>query len=179
MLDQETLLKLVCYDPETGIFTWISREETSYQIKNWNKIFAGKPILGRDSNGYVRISTRVNGKNKNYAAHRLAWLYIYGEWPNSDIDHINRIKSDNRISNLRLANDSLNHHNKGLSRNNTSGVKGVRWLKRDKKWRAVINCYGKPVHLGVFNNIEDAENSYIAASIQYAKDFSIHFENRI
>jgi hypothetical protein len=175
MLNQKTLKKLVHYDPITGIVTWLRREETTPYIKTWNIKYAGKRLENRDSDGYLTFCIRINGKNKLFPLHRIAWLYVYGEFPKGPIDHINRIKSDNRLTNLRIANTSLNCHNIDLSIRNKSGVKGVHWFARDKKWQAQIRRKGKPVYLGRFDNIEDAEEVYKQASLKYAQEFSIHY----
>ena len=95
-------------------------------------------------------------KFSKHLAHRLAWLYVHGEWPAEEIDHLNRVRSDNRISNLRLATQAENKQNTSLRRDSTSGHKGVSWHKRDKKWVAEIKLHGKKHYLGYFNNINDA-----------------------
>ncbi len=81
--------------------------------------------------------------------HRLAWLYMYGEWPVGDIDHINGIRDDNRLINLRSVSRQENLRNRRTGRNNTSGVMGVNWDKSLGKWRSSIGIGGKTKHLGV------------------------------
>jgi hypothetical protein len=98
-LTQEMLRKVIHYDPATGQFTWL-------KIGNTNG-FAGKVAGSLDQQGYRRISVY----SRFYKAHRLAWLYIHGVWPEPEIDHINRIRDDNRIENLRVADRLLNMRN--------------------------------------------------------------------
>jgi len=177
MLDQEELKKLVHYDQETGIMLWKSREETCFQLKAWNIKHAGKRVGVEDTRGHLR--TKLRGYKRTYSIHRLAWLYVYGSFPEGQLDHINRIKTDNRIDNLRISDDTLNQHNIEMWSNNTSGVKGVHWDKSNKKWMVKIRWRGERLYLGSFENLEDAKEAYATASIQYAKNFSIHSENRI
>jgi len=91
---------------------------------------------------------------KQYPAHRLAWFYVHGKWPNGDIDHINRIRDDNRIVNLRDTTTSKNLHNSlGYG---ASGVKGVSYNARDKIWKAEIQVDYVTYRLGSFKNKDDA-----------------------
>ena len=92
--------------------------------------------------GYLQIQLP---KPHNYYAHQVAWLWVYGEWPTSQIDHINRVRSDNRIANLRMANDSENGCNKGMQRNNQSGFTGVWFANWRGKWEASISKDGQRV----------------------------------
>lgn len=146
MLTQSELKKLLSYDPETGIFTWLAGQRVG-------KI-AGTPT----SKGYFRI--KIN--RKDYKAHRLAWLYFYGKFPNDALDHINGIKTDNMVSNLRECNATENNWNTGIGRTNTSGAKGVSWHKRDSEWQAQISINGKRTHLGNFATIALASAVYEA-----------------
>ncbi len=107
-----------------------------------------------------RMRMAVNYKKKSILAHRLAWLYVFGEWPSEDIDHINQNTLDNSIDNLRLSVDKLNHRNRTKYRNNKSGIPGVSFYTRLQKWQAegqqIID--GKRVrhYLGVFTSFLDA-----------------------
>jgi len=98
----------------------------------------------------MRISGRM------YRAHRLAWLYVHGKWPENEIDHINGVRSDNRISNLRDATTAENRQNHAIRRDNTSTVPGVDWHKSVQKWRVRIRVPGKRITVGFFKNLEDA-----------------------
>jgi hypothetical protein len=108
----------------------------------------------------------------NLLAHRVAWAIYYGKWPEKQIDHINHIKSDNRINNLRQADHSQNGCNRGLQSNNRSGVSGVHWSSQKEKWFAKIKLNGKSKHLGVFSDIEDAANAVKKARIEMHGDFA-------
>jgi len=148
-LNQERLKELLQYDPETGIFTNLTQR---------GKVKKGAIAGSKYSNGYIYIG--IN--RKRYRAHRLAWLYVYGEFPANQIDHINEIKDDNRIVNLRVATNLENQHNvSSLQTNNTSGFRGVFWRKNRKKWKAIIYLNGKQKHLGHFDTAEEAYESYL------------------
>ena len=91
-------------------------------------------------------------------------MYFYGEFPCSEIDHINGNKQDNRIENLRIASRSINAQNKRSARaDSVSRVLGVSWHKMANKWVAQISKSGKKFHLGSFSDIDDARNAYISA----------------
>lgn len=141
------LKELFNYNINTGNFI------RKISVSNKTKI---GDIAGSNNHGYIRIKI----DNKLYSAHRLAWLYVYGEWPSKFVDHINGIKDDNRISNLREATRSQNGMNRTKMTNNKSGYKGVFWDKRANKWKAQIRYNGKFKYLGYFDNIEDAVNIY-------------------
>ena len=109
--------------------------------------------------GYTSIM--ISGKN--YRAHRLAWLYVYGYLPEHEIDHIDRDKSNNKIDNLRHVSCSCNKRNVGLRQDNTSGIKGVYWDKQSDKWRAQITANNKQHHLGLFTDFTEAVCTRLAA----------------
>lgn len=146
------LLKILDYDPLTGIFSRKSGE------------IAGS----MHHKGYVRVCI---GK-REYLAHRLAWFYVTGEWPKSQLDHRNTVKSDNRFSNLRLATGFENGRNRPRMKNNTSGHKGVSWHKRFKKWQACIVTDGKFKYLGRFETKEEAAEAYAVAALKYHGEFA-------
>src|SRR6185436_19695973 len=108
--------------------------------------------------GYVAI--RVN--YVLHYAHRLAWLYVHGDWPPMKLDHVNGNRADNRLHNLRLANDAQNTYNKPAQSNNTSGFKGVSQIKSTGRWRASINNQ----HLGVFSTPQLASDAYEIAALK-------------
>jgi HNH endonuclease/AP2 domain len=120
---------------------------------HWKKIKKGQKAGAKNSDGYILI--RVNGKT--YYAHRMAFIFTTGKFPENEVDHINGITSDNRISNLRECSHKQNIWNQKIRKNNTSGIKGVSWFKRYNKWRARFIVNGKYMHIGYFNNKEDAE----------------------
>lgn len=164
-LTVEYVRSLLDYDPETGVFTWRDRPNIHPSV---NARLARK-ITGASDNGsgYSRITI----DNKRYYAHRLAWFYVHGEWPEGQIDHINGTPSDNRITNLRLATNSQNHANTCRRRDNTSGFKGVSWDKRRGHWRAAIRSGGKQHHLGYFNTAEEAHATYAEAARERFGEF--------
>ena len=151
----EKLRELLHYDPATGIFTWKVR--TAHNVKVGDA--AGCP----GGAGYLLIGLQ----RRLYLAHRLAWLYTYGEWPEDQIDHINRNRSDNRISNLREVSHKQNLQNAGKYSNNTSGHPGVVWDKQKSKWKARIKHNYKLIHLGRFTDIEEALSARKAAEKRY------------
>lgn len=155
VITYDRLVQVLNYDPETGIFTW-------------RKSLSPYAPIGRVSGtlkmrGYVGI--RVD--KKDYLAHRLAWLYVYGYLPENPIDHINRVKDDNRITNLREVSATCNMRNRGVTRNNTSGVVGVRWRKDKKIWLAYIKVDGKLFELGSYKDKGDAVQARWEAEVKY------------
>ena len=160
MITQSELKRLLNYNPFTGIFTW--------NIKSaYKKIGSIAGYVAKD--GYIRI--KIN--RKSYPAHRLAWIYTYG-YLDGILDHINCIKNDNRICNLRKATYSQNQLNKKMSKNNTSGIKGVTWNKNAKKWMAITTVNGKNKNLGYFEDIELAELVVNEARNMYHQEFARH-----
>lgn len=166
-LDIETLRGMLSYDPETGALTWKKRDISLFpdlrSCNSWNSRYAGT-ITGQklDEWGYQDVSIF----SVKYKAHRVCWAIFYGEWPSMDIDHKNRDGSDNRINNLREATPLQNAQNKGSYQNNTSGYKGVCWHKSSKKWMAQIKYRYKNIHLGLFDDPEDASRAYQKAVIE-------------
>lgn len=153
MYDHARLLEIVTYDPETGIFTHnLSRGGT----------FAGT-VAGHASkrDGYVRINIDRN----LHLAHRMAWFYVNKVWPEDTLDHINGDRKDNRICNLRVATKGQNNFNKPLTKQNTSGYKGVSLNKQSGKWKAQIQVNGKNRYIGQYNDIREAAEAYIFAAL--------------
>lgn len=156
MITQERLKEVLDYDPYTGVFTW---------RKARAGIAVGSVAGFVKRNGYIYI-----GIDKKYhRAHRLAWLYVHGNFPEADIDHINRVRNDNRITNLRAATRSENLQNRPKQSNNTSGVPGVCWHKRRQKWCAYIKHLGREVHIGYYNTLEEAATARASAKAEYHK----------
>lgn len=142
---------LLSYDPETGIFR-------NRVTRNNNGSKAGEMAGTLDKDGYICIA--VHGKK--YRAHRLAWFFVHGDWPSFDVDHINRVKADNRICNLRDVPRSTNLLNQGRpQRHNTTGRLGVGPYKG--RYRARIQIQGRGLHIGVFDTAEEAERAYLSA----------------
>lgn len=166
------LFELISYDKSTGEFFWNHRSlkwfDSDRIYKCWNSRWAGKPAMNAiDSHGY-NISHVAKYR---VCAHRAVWAFHYGDWPDGAIDHINGIKSDNRIENLRLATVSQNQHNRGLQVNNTSGYKGVSFHKQTGKWRSVIWKGGKRLSLGLYFDPKDAHLAYSCACVRYHGEF--------
>jgi hypothetical protein len=157
-LSHGRLQELLDYDPNTGVFTWrVARGNAK----------AGSIAGHRGGRGYWSIS--INGRP--YRAHRLAWLWIYGLWPSGILDHKNRIKDDNRISNIRECSETENLRNRGRFTNNQSGTTGV-YRATDNTWCARITVNYKNIHLGVFRAIDDAIAARKAAEARYFGPFS-------
>ena len=153
-MTQAQLKEILDYNPDTGVFTWlISRGPRP----------AGSVAGVVKRSGYVTIG--VHGKT--YLAHRLAWLYVHGEFPVDQIDHVNREKADNRIKNLRPSTQSENLQNMSKPCTNTSGIVGVIWCKQTSKWRAQIQLNRRMIHIGRFETIEEAAAARAAAKAKY------------
>lgn len=152
ILDAGALRALFHYDPDSGEFTRV--------------ITAGKRrtrsgrVGSADLYGYK--TTRIGGKS--YKLHRLAWLYMTGEWPKGDIDHINGQRSDNRFANLRDVTRKVNLQNQRLATNNRStGLLGAYFDQRKNHYYARISQGNKSVHLGTFSTAEAAHRAYLDA----------------
>ena len=158
-LTQERLKELVHYDPETGIFT--------RKVKLNNSTPLGE-ITNNLFKGYLRF--RVCGEY--YLAHRLAWLYMTGDWPKEYIDHINCVRDDNRWENLREANRSQNNSNVKPRKNSLSKYKGVSWHKKNASWRARISVNNNSIALGYFSSELEAAKAYNEAAKKYHGEYA-------
>ena len=154
-MTQEYLKSLLDYNPETGKFIW--------RVSKNNRVKCGSEAGTIQSSGHRRIGI----DKKDYFAHRLAWLWYYGRWPENEIDHINHKPDDNRLKNLRDVSHKQNGKNQSRFRNNTSGRIGVSWCKGNKKWRATIKANGKYMWLGYFKEKEDAIKAREEAEVKY------------
>lgn len=150
----DVLRESLSYDKDTGLIT--RRRDGARAFKTDN------------GHGYLRGSFRSN----EYLAHRIAWALHYGEDADGFIDHINMDKSDNRIENLRLATKSENMLNRGAQKNNTSGLKGAYYNKRQKSWYSRIKFEGVDKFLGYFAGPEEAHEAYKTASMNIHGEFS-------
>lgn len=158
MITQKLLRDVLDYNPETGVFTW--KIDQSKRAK--------KGVVAGSNWKYTLI-----GINKGrYYAHRLAWIYVYGDFI-GHIDHINEDKNDNRISNLRLCDKPRNMQNRGKQVNNTSGFKGVTFSKQTGKWIVQIWAFGKKQCIGGFITPEAAYKKYLELSKDMHGEFSI------
>ncbi|UZB05518.1 HNH endonuclease [Xanthomonas citri pv. fuscans] len=155
-LNHERANEVLSYDAETGLFLWrVGRGGTAKGAVAGSKSVAG----------YVQIKF----DRKFYYAHRVAWLLIHGRWPSHHIDHINGVRDDNRLANLRECSAGQNQQNRGRSSNNASGYTGVSFHSLVDKWQAHIQINGLRSHLGYFQNSEDARAAYLAAKAQFHK----------
>jgi hypothetical protein len=140
MLTQARLKELMTYDADTGVFT---------RIKSVNR--AGRRVSDKpNTDGYLHFCIDY----KIYLQHRAAWLYAYGEFPEGHLDHINRIKTDNRLCNLRVVTDFENSQNTPPAKNNL--YPHVGWIAQKKSYRVKIKSAGK-AHVRFFKSLEDAK----------------------
>ena len=161
-MDHEKLKQYLTYSPKTGLFYWVAASSDKTKIGD----VAG--CLRKD--GYIKI--RVFGKS--YLAHRLAWFFVHGVWPEEEIDHINRVRNDNRIENLRSILKRQQQQNMKLTTKNTSGFVGVS-QRKNGKWRASIVIKQKFIALGVFDTPEEASKAYVAAKTKNHELFMVPF----
>jgi len=154
MITQKELKKLLHYDPLTGLFI---------RLKATKGARVGDIAGGKEPNGYIRISVQ----GRRYLAHRLAWLYMTGEWPKEFIDHDDRIRDNNKWLNLNEATNQENQRNQKLLKSNTSGVTGVVFHKDRGKWSARIRITGKYLTLGYFTDKFEAICSRMSSNNKY------------
>lgn len=153
------LKKILDYNPETGIFTWLIRPRRR----------ACSPVAGTISLGYRRICI----KQHHYSAHQLAWLYVTGQWAGGEIDHINGVKDDNRWVNLRKADRQTNQANSKIRVSNKTGFKGAGSpLAGRRKFPARITVNYKTLWLGSFDTAQEAHDAYLAAAREHFGEFA-------
>lgn len=158
----DLLLKLLDYNPATGLFVWKPRTADMFRkglrkaetvCLAWNIRFADRPaFFSLNSSGH--LTGTIDGQF--YLAHRIAWKMVHGDDPAHQIDHINGDPTDNRICNLRSVESIDNSRNRGLSVNNKTGVIGVCWSSHSRKWMAQISDNWNVIHLGGFDDFEHA-----------------------
>lgn len=173
-LTHERLRRLIDYDPDTGVFTWLTRDRSEFANDNvygtWNTRYAGTTagVLDR-SVGYVKIAI----DDRKHWGHRLAWFWMTGEWPTCEVDHRNGHRNDNRWANLRAADKAQQQANVGLRSDNQSGFKGVcRNHQNGKPWRATIRKDGRQRHLGFFDTAAEAGAAYARAAVEHFGEFA-------
>jgi citrate synthase len=147
-LTSARLHEVLEFDADTGVFTWkITRTKAKRGAR-----------AGSIWNGYEVIKIDA----ERYSAHRIAWLYVYGKWPDAEIDHINGNRADNRICNLRDVSASVNQQNARRARvDNASGFLGV--TKQKNLWTSQLTINGKTLHLGLYKTPEEASQAYLEA----------------
>jgi hypothetical protein len=152
MLTAETIRQLLDYNPATGEFTW---KDNGLPASRSSAIYDRITILG-----------------ERYYSHRIVWLYVTGDWPAEQIDHINCNKKDNRFSNLREATQMQNSGNMRATKRNKYGLKGVTFHHRVGKYFAQINALGERKYLGYFDTPEAAHDAYVEAAKKYHGEFA-------
>jgi hypothetical protein len=151
-ITQEIAVSALKYNPETGCLHWVRRMSS--------RVPAGAKAGCVTKDGYVAVKLRQT----TIYAHRLVWLMHHGFEPEGFIDHINRVKSDNRIENLRVVTNQVNQHNQSLvGRSSRSGILGAHWNSALNKWQSSIKLSGKLTYLGVFDTAKDAHEAYLKA----------------
>lgn len=149
MITYEQLKSALDYDQETGVFKW--------KIRGGRSVVPGAIAGGDNGKGHISIGY----KGKRYMAHRLAWLYTYGEWPKHQIDHINVNPADNRIANLRDVSHSVNKQNMRRARADSSiGLAGV--SMNHKRYAAHIRLNSKRHYIGTYDTPEEAHSAYVS-----------------
>ena len=141
----ERLGEVLNYDKETGVFTW--------KVSPRNRTLPGDIAGRKNTNGYLIVTV----DQQTVRLHRVAWALTHGRWPEADIDHINGVRDDNRLDNLREATRGQNCQNTGRRTDNSSGVKGVHLRKDTGKYSASIMVDGKTSYLGSFDTLEEAK----------------------
>lgn len=159
----ERLVELFELDAETGVLIWKAKSHKNSPVKAGD--VAGCP----DDQGY--LSVRVDGSPLK--VHRVVFAMAHGYFP-EQVDHVNGVRDDNRLANLRAATNSQNSRNSRISSNNTSGVKGVYWHKAAGKWMAQIQINRRHHYIGLFADIKDAAAAARAAREQHHEEFARH-----
>lgn len=160
MITYEEVSVALSYDRETGHFRW--------RLPRY-RVSAGQIAGCLTDDGYWVITFA----RKTLKAHRLAWLLDTGSWPTRHIDHINGVRSDNRIANLREATASENRLNAIRRSDSKTGVKGVTRPANCNRWQAKIGVNGQRIHLGYFKTIEEARAAYLSAVANHHGDFAL------
>lgn len=172
LLPPELLREFFVYSASTGKLFFKPRDLSHFKhlrgFKSWNTRFSGKEAFTRrNSEGY-----RVGGiQDATYRGHRVIWAMVYGYWPEEDIDHVNGLRDDNRLINLREASRTQNNMNSGLRSDNSSGYRGVYFNKQRNAWHARVHAHGKAKHIGFFSDASEAHKAYAEASKKQHGEF--------
>ena len=177
-VDPGLLRKMLRYDPETGHLFWENRtfgmfsdggHTKEHTCAKWNSRYGEtQAFTAIDRRGYHKGAIF----NHTYRAHRVIWAVFHGEWPADHIDHINGIRTDNRIANLRCATNSQNCQNRGMQSNNKTGYKGVFYDTRRKKYIASLVVSGRLYPGGTFLTAEEASVAYANLCREHHGEFS-------
>tara|TARA_E500000318_G_C3569068_1_gene217016 strand:+ start:7436 stop:7984 length:549 start_codon:yes stop_codon:yes gene_type:complete len=158
--DIDLVKKYIDYDRDTGVFTWkVNRRYTARK---------GSVAGLKNDSGYILLTI----ESKRYRAHRIAWLLVHGEWPKNQIDHINGVRDDNRIENLRHVTNAQNAANASLMPCNTSGFKGVTYDKDRSKWHSQIKKDAKKYFLGRYDCKIEAAKAYDKKAIELFGEYA-------
>lgn len=162
-IDIALLRTLLRYEPETGKLFWLERGASLFtanrfktaeqQCRWWNGRFAGKEAFTAVHKTGCRHGHVLR---ELHYAHIVAWALHYGEWPADDIDHEDGNRSNNRAGNMRVVTHQVNMQNKKIYKNSKSGVHGVVWSDKKRRWQAYITVNKRRSHLGYFNNMDSA-----------------------
>lgn len=159
------------YCPVSGVLSWKVRPRNHFNTdgshKTFNSRFSNKEAGTTNNfacNKYYRILTF---RSKNYLAHRVIWLFVFGRWPKHEIDHVDGDGLNNKIKNLRDVKHGVNTKNVKKGSRNTSGFVGVNFDKKRKSFRATICVEGKQIHIGRYISIEEAASARKAAEVKY------------
>jgi len=158
-LTYERAAELLEYNPDTGALIWKKARPGCVR---------GALVGTRSSHGYTQIEVDY----RLYKAHRVAWLLMTGGWPHFQIDHINGVRADNRWKNLRHATPLQNSRNRRPNANSKSGVTGVSWSEKTKRWHACLGLNNRTLHLGHHEKLEDAVAAREAAEREHYGEFA-------
>lgn len=158
MITQAELKLRLHYDPETGFFTYLTCRKSTR-------------IGERAGRAQVKGYRIITLNKKTYLEHRLAWFYVYGEFPYPQLDHANGVRDDNRLCNLRIATERENQFNRKISSRNKTGFKGVHFNKKLGKWGVCASLDGVRNNLGTFCTPELAAQAYLAFAREHHGDF--------
>lgn len=158
MITADEVRRLFDYNPSSGLLSW--------RLSNSPRAHIGSQAGCKKPNGYIQVDIR----KRAYKAHRLAWLHFYGQWPSGHIDHVNGVKDDNRIKNLRVATNSQNQANVQIRKNSRSGLKGASF--QAGRWRAQIKFNRKNISLGYFDTAYEAHLAYAAKARELFGEFA-------
>jgi hypothetical protein len=156
----ELLHKLLEYDAVEGVLRWRSRCPSMFKPGNtsaesnccaWNARYAGNPAGMLNCNGYIVVMVDY----RNYLAHRLIWKMAHGSDPD-EIDHVDGDRTNNLLSNFRSVSRQQNNQNMKRRKDNSSGVVGVYWIARKRRWSAEIRANGRRSHLGYYAEFDEA-----------------------